>query len=111
MMKVNVSIHTIHLNFQYVQYEFYRESVIPYLDTNRLRSRLLAIQRTRPIPYRTKLMGRALLATRTDPKRFWMLLSGNAEVAFPSMTATTKPAANLPTPTTVIAADTVFSPL
>jgi hypothetical protein len=27
-----------------------------------------------------------------------MLLSGNAEVAFPSTTATTTPAANLPTP-------------
>ena len=47
------------------------------------------------------MLGRALLAVRTDPNRFWMLLSGNAEVAFPSTTAATTPAANLPAPATV----------
>jgi hypothetical protein len=62
---------------------------------------LLDIQQTRPIPYRAKVLGRALLAVRTDPNRFWMLLSGNAEVAFPSSTTTTTPAASLPTPATV----------
>jgi hypothetical protein len=29
--------------------------------------------------YRVKVLGRALLAVRTDPNRFWMLLSGNAD--------------------------------
>jgi hypothetical protein len=97
MMKVNMSIHTIHLSDRYCEHELYRRSVIPYLQTNRLRPRLLAIQKTRPIPYRAKVPGRALLAVRTDPNSFWMLLSGNAEVAFPPPTA----AANLPTPATV----------
>jgi hypothetical protein len=46
------------------------------------------------------VLGRALLSTRTNANRFWMLLSGNAEVAFPSTTATITPAANHPTPAT-----------
>jgi hypothetical protein len=98
MMKVNMSIHTIHLNDCLSQHELFRGSVIPYLETNRFRPRLLAIQRTRPIPYRAKVLGRALLSARTDANRFWTLLSGNAEVAFPSRTTTIAAAANLPTP-------------
>jgi hypothetical protein len=46
-----------------------------------------AITETRPIAFRAKVLGRALLAARTDANRFWMLLSGNAEVAFPPTTA------------------------
>jgi hypothetical protein len=103
MMKVNMSIHTIHLNSQYSQHELFRGSVIPYLETNRLRPRDRAIQRTCPITYRVKVLGRALLAVRADPNRVWMILSGNAEVAFPSMTATTTPALTLPTRTTTAA--------
>jgi hypothetical protein len=55
---------------------------VPYLKTNKLRPRLLAIQRTLPIPYRAKVLGRALMSARTNPNSFWMLLSGNTEVAF-----------------------------
>jgi hypothetical protein len=80
MMTVNISIHTIHLDEGYSEHD--RGSLNPYLETNRLRPRLLAIQQTRPIAYRAKVLGRALLAVRSDPNRFWMLLSGNAEVAF-----------------------------
>jgi hypothetical protein len=87
MLKVNTSIRTIHLHDLYSEHELFRGSVIPYLEKNRVRPRLLAIQRSRPIPYRAKVLGRALLAVRTDPDRFWMLLSGNAEVAFPSGTS------------------------
>jgi hypothetical protein len=83
MMKMNTTIHTMHLDPYYSHHELYRGSVIPYLETNRFRPRLLAIQQTRPIPYRAKVLGRALLSARTDPNRFWMLLSGNAEVVFP----------------------------
>jgi hypothetical protein len=60
-----------------------------------------AIQTARPIACRAKVLGRALLATRTDANRLWMLLSRNAEDAFPSTTATTAVAVSLPiTPTT-----------
>jgi hypothetical protein len=81
MMKVNMSIHTLHLDDRYCQHELFRESVIPYLETNRFRPRLLAIQKTRPIAYRAKVLGRALLSARTNANSVWMLLSGNAEVA------------------------------
>jgi hypothetical protein len=43
MMKVNISIHTIHLHACYSQHKLFRESVIPDLETNRFRPRLLAI--------------------------------------------------------------------
>jgi hypothetical protein len=91
------------LNDYYYNHKLFRASVIPYLETNRLRPRLLAIQKTLPHTYRAKVLGRALLAARTDANKFWMLLSGNAEVAFPSTTTTIAAAANLPTPTTAAA--------
>jgi hypothetical protein len=72
------------------------------LETNRFRPRPLAIQKSCPFLYRAKVLGRALLAVRTDPNRFWMLLSGNAEIAFPSTIST----ASLPTPTPATAAAT-----
>jgi hypothetical protein len=83
MMKVNTSIHTIHLHFRHREHELFQGSVIPYLETNQFRPRLLALQKVLPIAYRAKVLGRALLAVRTDPNRFWMILSENAEVAFP----------------------------
>ncbi len=95
---MNMSIRTIHLQFLSSDHAFFEESVIPYLETNRLRPRVRAIQKTLPHAYRAKVLGRALLTVRTDPNRFWMLLSGNAEVAFPSSTTTIAAAANLPTP-------------
>jgi hypothetical protein len=70
-------------------HELFQRSAVPYLTTNRLRPRLLAIQNIRPIAYRAKVVGRALLAVRTDPNRFWMLLSGNAEIVALSSTTTT----------------------
>jgi hypothetical protein len=72
MVKCNLSMHTIHLNPRYSQHELFRGSVIPYLETNRLRPRLLAIQKTRPMTYRAKVLGRALLSARTDTNSFWM---------------------------------------
>jgi hypothetical protein len=104
MMKVNKSIRTIHLLDRYAEHELYRESVIPFLKSNRLQQRVRAIQKTRPIAYRTGLMGRALLSARTDVNSVWMLLSGNPEVAFPSTTTTIAAATNLPTPATVSSA-------
>jgi hypothetical protein len=103
MLKVNISIHTIGLSALYTEHELFRRSVIPYLETNKLRPRVLAIQNTRPISYRVKVLGRALVASRvrTDANSLWMLLSGNPEVALSLTTAATTPAdANLLTPAT-----------
>jgi hypothetical protein len=104
MIKVNISIHTMDFQLRYSWHKLFRRSVIPYLETNRFRPRLLAIQKTRPITYRAMVLGRALLSARNDANSFWMLLSGNAEVAFPSGTTTIAEATGLPTPTTAVAA-------
>jgi hypothetical protein len=102
MLKENMSIHTISLADGYTGgYELFPGAIIPYLETNRLRPRVHAIQKTRPIAYRAKILGRALLVVRTDANSLWMLLSGNPEVAFSSTTATTTPATSPPTPTAV----------
>jgi hypothetical protein len=98
MIKGNTSIHKLLIDNCYSNHELFRGSVTPYLETNRLRPRLLAIQKTRPIAYRAKVLGRALLSNRTDANKFWMLLSGNAEIAFPSRTTTIEGVANLLTP-------------
>jgi hypothetical protein len=111
MMKGNMSIQTIPLDYQYCRtnrrQKLVVESVFPYLETNQLRPRVLAIQKTLPQAYRSKVLGGALLAVRSDPNRFWMLLSGNAEVAIPSTTVTTTAAASLPMPANVAAAGNV----
>jgi hypothetical protein len=103
MMKVNTSIHTIHLTDR-SHNELFRAEIVPYLESNRLRPRVHAIQTARPMAYRTKVLGRALHAVRTDANSLWMLLSGNPEAAFLSTAATTTPATNLPTPATTAVA-------
>jgi hypothetical protein len=104
MLKLNTVMHTMTINvFSSDELELCRRSVDPYIETNRFRPRLLAIQKTRPIAYRAKVLGRALLAARTDANILWMLLSGNTEVAFPSTNAMTIPATDLPMPATALA--------
>jgi hypothetical protein len=94
LLKVNISLHTIRTSKLYSEHELFQKSVIPYLETNRLRPRVRAIQQTRPLSYRAKVLGQALVATRvrTDANSLWMLLSGNPEVALSSTTAATTPA-------------------
>jgi hypothetical protein len=105
MLIGNRLIQTVWGHFRYSEHELFRGSVIPHLESNRFRPRLLAIQKTRPITYRAKVLGRAFLAAQSYPNRFWMLLSGNPEVAF--LTVTTTLAANLsPPPTAAVTSNT-----
>jgi uncharacterized protein YggE len=64
--------------------------------TNRLRPRVRAIQKTRPIAYRAKVLGQALLTARANANSLWMFLSGNAEVSFPPTISITAAAVSLP---------------
>jgi hypothetical protein len=82
MMEVNTSILTIDLRRQHRVHELFRQSVATYLETNPFRLDVRAIKKTFPIPYRAKVLGRALYAARNNPNRLWMLLSGNDKVAF-----------------------------
>jgi hypothetical protein len=87
---------------KFSNHELYRGSAIPFLETNKFRLRVRAIQKTLPFGYRAKVLGRALLAVQDDPNRFWMLLSGNTEVAFPPRATTIAAAASLHTGTTIL---------
>jgi hypothetical protein len=51
VLKVNTTIHTLRADSLLSEHELFQGSVVPYLETNRLRPRLLAIQTTRPIAY------------------------------------------------------------
>jgi hypothetical protein len=106
MVKANTLIHTIRLWELYESNGFFRESIVPYLERNRLRPRVCAIQEALPHSFRARVLGRALLAARSDANRFWMLLSGNAEVAFPSRSGTATVFAITPAATTVNATTT-----
>jgi hypothetical protein len=67
MMNVNMSLHRIHLDdYYYSEHDLF----VPYLAMNRLRSNVRATQKILIIPYRAKVLGRALLSARTDPNRF-----------------------------------------
>jgi hypothetical protein len=79
MLKVNTVLYSTSFpDDDFIDHELFQSSARPYLETNFLRPRLLAIQKVRPMAYRDKVLGIALLSFRTDPNRFWMLLSGNA---------------------------------
>jgi hypothetical protein len=94
MMKVNMTIHTIRVSGRYDEHEL--------SEGRSLRTRILEIQKTRPITYHVKVLGRAIVATRvrTDANSLWMILSGNLEVALSPTTAATTPCTNHPTPAT-----------
>jgi hypothetical protein len=64
-------VYIIRLDSHYSNHELFRGSIVPYLETNRLRLRVRAIQKTRPIAYRVKVLGRALLSARTDANSFF----------------------------------------
>jgi hypothetical protein len=91
------------MHSRYSDHELFRGTIVPYLERNQFRPRVHAIQKTRPTAYCAKVLGRALLALRNDPNRFWMLLSENTDIVSPSTTATATPAASLPTAATVAA--------
>jgi hypothetical protein len=95
-----MSIHKIRFNDRCNEHEL-------YLDTNRFRSRVrVPSKKLAQFFYRPKVLRRALLAVRiTDVKSFWMPISGNAEGACLSTTATTTAAAaSLTTSATATAA-------
>jgi hypothetical protein len=63
ILKVHTIVQRIYVGPKcYSEHELYRGSVIPYLETNRFQPRLLAIQKTRPIMHRAKVLRQAILA-------------------------------------------------
>jgi hypothetical protein len=85
MVQRNTALHTIILSEGERDEQIYAEMILPYLETNRYRPRVLAIKKT-DISFRRPLLGRALQAesVRNDPNLLWLFVSGNPDVLVPS---------------------------
>jgi hypothetical protein len=81
MMQENAILHTIALPEDERDEQIYTESILPYLETNRYRPRVLAIKKA-DFALRRPLLGRALQTepVRNDSNLRWMFLSGNPDV-------------------------------
>jgi hypothetical protein len=81
MVQHNTVLHTINLSEYERDEKIYTELILPYLETNRYRPRVLAIKKA-DIQIRRPLLGRALQtkSVRNDSNILWMFLSGNADV-------------------------------
>jgi hypothetical protein len=85
MMKVNTVLHTIELSDVERDEKIYTQEVLPHLQINLYRTRVLAISKA-DISLRRPLLGRALQNkfVRNDSNRLWMFLSGNADAVLQS---------------------------
>jgi hypothetical protein len=102
MLKVNMSIHTMPLADDYREHELFQGSVIPYLETNRLRPRVRAIQKNLPDCVPCQGDGTSCSCCSYRCKQLLdAFIRESGSCAFSSTTATTTPAgANLPAPAT-----------
>jgi hypothetical protein len=81
MMEENTILLTIDLNRDDRDEQIYEESILPYLETNLYRPRVLGIKKA-DIALRRPLLGRALQteSVRNKSNLLWILLSGNQDV-------------------------------
>jgi hypothetical protein len=79
MMQENTSMHTVELSDNEREEKIYTEEILPYLETNRYRPRVLAIKKTIARPFREKVLGRALFCVKSNPNLVWMFLSENVD--------------------------------
>jgi hypothetical protein len=59
--------------------KIYTEAILPYLEANLYRPRVLAVKKTKQRPFREKVLGRALYCVRSNPNLVWMFLSQNVD--------------------------------
>jgi hypothetical protein len=79
MVKHNTVLQTIHLRETERDEQIYAELILPHLETNRYRPRVLAVKKTTERPYHEKVLGRALHCVRSNPTLVWMFLSQNVD--------------------------------
>jgi hypothetical protein len=86
MMHENRVLLTIDLEPYKRDAQIYEESILPYLETNLYRPRVLGIKKA-DIALRRPLLGRALQteSVRNKSNLLWMLLSGNQDVVVQSI--------------------------
>jgi hypothetical protein len=79
MMKGNKSLHTIEVSNELYDQQIYAEMILPYLETNRYRPRVLAVIEIDDRPIRQPVLGRALYCVRSNPNLVWLFLSENVD--------------------------------
>jgi hypothetical protein len=79
MVQRNTALHTITLSERERDEEIYTEEILPYLETNLYRPRVLAVKEIKERPYREKVLGRALHSVKSNPNLVWMFLSENVD--------------------------------
>jgi hypothetical protein len=80
MLQTNTILHTIRLFPGEYDERIYTESIEPRLETNMYRSRVLAVKKEADdMPFRQKVLGRALDCVKSNPNLVWMFLSGNVD--------------------------------
>jgi hypothetical protein len=79
MMQENTSMHTVELSDKERDDQIYIAEISPYLETNRYRPRVLAVNKTIERPFREKVLGRALFSVKSNPNLVWMFLSENVD--------------------------------
>jgi hypothetical protein len=79
MMEQNVVLRTIDLSRHEHDEQIYTEEILPYLETNLYRTRVLAVNKAIERPFREKVLGRALGCVKSNPNLVWMFLSENVD--------------------------------
>jgi hypothetical protein len=87
MVEDNRVLHTIRLHEEERDEQIYWESILPHLEMNHYRPRVVAITRENSQLFRRAVLGRAALQTNSvkgNSNLLWMFLSGNADVVVQS---------------------------
>jgi hypothetical protein len=79
IMQQNTVLHTIALLEREWEPQIYAEEILPHLETNLYRPRVLAVKKTTERPFREKVLGRALDSGKCSPNLVWMFLSENVD--------------------------------
>jgi hypothetical protein len=79
MMQENIILHTIALSGNERDDKIFTEEVLPHLETNQYRPRVLGVKETTERHFREQVLGRALACVRFNPNLVWMFLSENVD--------------------------------
>jgi hypothetical protein len=79
MVQHNTVLHTINLSERERDEQIYTGLILPYLETNLYRPRVLAVKQTKERPFREKMLGRALASVKTNANLVWTFLSENVD--------------------------------
>jgi hypothetical protein len=79
MMHGNTILQTINFSIHERDNNIYSQVIVPHLETNCFRPRVLTVKEIAYKPFREKVLGRAVYCVRSNPNLVWMLLSQNVD--------------------------------